>query len=115
MSFKIRTAVMPLIVLNIVFFALQVIFPGFTNLFILESSDVFSRPWILLTSMFLHGGMNHLLFNMYALFLFGPFLEQKIGAKRFLYLYLGSGSVLLSNIWPLPVKLCWIMGFPEYF
>ena len=91
-KFEIKTAVLPIIGLNIFFFILQIVLGrNFTNSFLLVSDDVFTRPWILLTSMFLHGGINHLLFNMYALFIFGPLLEQRMGAKRFLFLYLGSG------------------------
>ncbi len=94
MKFEIKTAVMPLIVLNIVIFIMQIVLgKNFTNSFMLVSGDIFTKPWILITHMFLHGGVNHLLFNMYALFLFGPFLEQKIGAKRFILIYLVSGIV----------------------
>jgi len=92
MEFRIKTAVMPIIMLNIAFFILQMALGvRFTNSFMLVSGDVFARPWILLTHMFLHGGANHLLFNMYALFIFGPMLEQRIGARRFLLIYLASG------------------------
>ncbi len=97
MKIEIKTAVKPIIIANILFFILQVILGrmgiNFTEAFMLISSDIFSRPWILLTSMFLHGGLNHILFNMYALILFGPLLEYKIGAKKFLFIYLLSGIV----------------------
>ena len=43
--------------------------------------------------MFLHGNFNHLLFNMYALLIFGPFLEQRIGSKKFLIIYMFSGII----------------------
>lgn len=42
----------------------------------------------LLTAAFLHAGFIHLLFNMYALALFGPMLEQFLGYVRFIALYL---------------------------
>lgn len=45
----------------------------------------------MLTYMFLHGGFGHILFNMWGLYLFGSTLEARIGAKRFLALYLFSG------------------------
>ena len=47
-------------------------------------------PWQLLTTAFLHGGVMHLLFNMYALFLFGASVERAMGTRRFLGLYLAS-------------------------
>ena len=65
--------------------------PRFTDLFALSMGTLFSRPWGLVTSMFLHGGLLHLFFNMLALFFFGPLLERRIGSKRFLALYFGSG------------------------
>jgi membrane associated rhomboid family serine protease len=45
----------------------------------------------LLTSVFLHGGWLHLLFNMYVLFVLGPPLERLLGHVRFLALYLIAG------------------------
>jgi uncharacterized protein len=85
-------AVMPLLVVNVIFFALQ-IFLGrdFTNSLLLLSSDIFARPWILITHMFLHASPYHLLFNMYVLYAFGPMVEQRIGTKRFLFIYFVSG------------------------
>jgi rhomboid protease GluP len=47
--------------------------------------------WRLITSLFLHGGMMHLLFNMFALFLFGPELEKIAGKMRFLTIYFLAG------------------------
>jgi membrane associated rhomboid family serine protease len=49
------------------------------------------QPWRMLTSVFLHGGIFHILFNMYALFIFGRLLEQMLGRWRFLALYLLAG------------------------
>jgi membrane associated rhomboid family serine protease len=48
--------------------------------------------WIrLLTAIFLHAGLLHLAFNMYALYLLGPPLERALGHGRFLTLFLVSG------------------------
>jgi membrane associated rhomboid family serine protease len=44
--------------------------------------------WRLITAAFLHAGLLHLAMNMYALFLFGPPLEQALGRARFVVLYL---------------------------
>jgi rhomboid protease GluP len=49
------------------------------------------QSWRLVSSMFLHGGFLHLLFNGYALYLLGPLLERLHGSRRFLILYLFSG------------------------
>jgi len=79
--------------INIVIFILQQLIKGFTEHLILVSSEIFQRPWILITSMFLHGSLSHLFFNMYALFLFGTLIENKIGSKRFLFVYFVSGII----------------------
>jgi membrane associated rhomboid family serine protease len=44
--------------------------------------------WRLITAAFLHGGLLHILFNMYALYLLGPAIERVLGSARFLVLYL---------------------------
>jgi membrane associated rhomboid family serine protease len=44
--------------------------------------------WQLLTYGFLHGGLVHLFFNMYALFLFGSDIERLLGPRRYLTYYL---------------------------
>jgi membrane associated rhomboid family serine protease len=43
------------------------------------------------TSMFLHADLLHILFNMYALWLFGPVLERRFGSVPFALLYVASG------------------------
>lgn len=47
--------------------------------------------WRIITSMFLHGGFAHVLFNMFSLFLFGPELEKIAGKMRFLTIYFLAG------------------------
>jgi membrane associated rhomboid family serine protease len=54
------------------------------------SSDLF-KPHQIITYMFMHGGFQHLLFNMFALWMFGKILEQVWGAKRFLIYYMVTG------------------------
>ncbi len=44
--------------------------------------------WRLLTAAFLHEGILHIAFNMYALYLFGPLVERALGVKRFIAAYL---------------------------
>ncbi len=47
--------------------------------------------WRLITPVFLHGGVTHLLLNMYALYVLGPELEMTIGKGRFALLYFLTG------------------------
>ena len=49
------------------------------------------RPYQLVTHLFMHGDFFHLLFNMFALYMFGGILEQVWGTKRFLFYYLLTG------------------------
>jgi membrane associated rhomboid family serine protease len=48
-------------------------------------------PWQIVTHMFMHGGIAHIFFNMYALWIFGKTLESVWGSKRFLIYYLITG------------------------
>ncbi|HPW19013.1 MAG TPA: rhomboid family intramembrane serine protease [Candidatus Aminicenantes bacterium] len=53
----------------------------------------------LLTSMFLHGGLFHLLGNMLYLWIFGNNVEDRLGPFRFILFYLGSGvAAALAHI-----------------
>ncbi|MET0786828.1 MAG: rhomboid family intramembrane serine protease [Paenisporosarcina sp.] len=60
--------------------------------------------WRFVTPMFLHGGLLHLLFNMFSLYLFGPELEKLAGKVRFLTIYFMAGlfgtfaTFLLQNL-----------------
>lgn len=90
---KLKNVVMPLILANFVVFIFQLLIPKLTDAFMLTSADVYSRPWIILTSMFLHGSIAHIIFNMYVLYIFGTLLEYKIGSSRFLILYFISGII----------------------
>src|SRR5262245_25988969 len=51
------------------------------------------RPWQWVTSNFVHGGLMHLLGNMFCLWGFGMVVEGKVGPWRFLLMYLGIGIV----------------------
>lgn len=48
-------------------------------------------PWQLVTYMFMHGGWEHIIFNMFALWMFGCVVERVWGAKKFLFYYLACG------------------------
>jgi membrane associated rhomboid family serine protease len=56
-------------------------------------------PWQLLTYGFLHGNLNHILFNMFGLWMFGRDIERLMGPQRFLIYYItcvvGAGVVQL--------------------
>lgn len=60
--------------------------------------------WRLVTAAFLHGGLLHIALNMYALYLFGPFVEEVLGRWRFVvtYLTLAVGSSVLVYLLTAP-------------
>ena len=67
--------------------------------------------WQLVTYLFLHGGFFHILFNMFALWMFGPDLEQLWGESEFLKFYflagIGAGlfDVVLTTFFGSPFSL----------
>ena len=64
----------------------------FFSYFALQANSFFSgNYWTLLTSMFMHGSLAHLLFNMISLFFIGNFVEKIIGRKRFFWFYIIAG------------------------
>lgn len=51
----------------------------------------FTRPWSIITYMFMHGGFMHLLMNMLIFFFMGKMLEQYLGTKKTLSIYVLGG------------------------
>ena len=62
----------------------------------------FFKPWQIITHMFMHSNVQygHIIFNMFALWMFGTAVEQRVGSKKFLFIYISSGlgAVLLTFI-----------------
>lgn len=92
--------VLRLIVANIGVFFLENTMPALTNPLVFVPAFVLSRPWTLVTYMFLHAGIGHIFFNMIGLYFFGTRVEARIGSNRFIALYLISGisGALLSLV-----------------
>ena len=82
-----------LIIANIVVYFLQVTMPPVTSWLALVPAYLLERPWTIITYMFAHSrsGLSHILFNMFALYLFGPRVEERLGGKRFIRLYFIAG------------------------
>ena len=59
------------------------------------------RIYQFVTYMFMHGGWAHILFNMFALWMFGNVIENVWGGKKFLIFYLlsGLGSAVVYIFW----------------
>lgn len=65
--------------------------PLMSSLFALHPYKFITHPWQLVTYMFMHGGIAHLFFNMYTLYIFGTALEYVWGTKKFLVFYFVTG------------------------
>jgi membrane associated rhomboid family serine protease len=91
---KTSPAVLNLIIANVLVFIAQYVFgeSNASDLFALHhyKADIF-KPHQVITHMFMHGSILHLLFNMYGLFMFGAIIEKIWGAKRFLLFYFACG------------------------
>jgi membrane associated rhomboid family serine protease len=88
-----------LIILNVAVFILQATFDNnalIANLALWpwgtpSTSDLLGfQPWQVVTYSFLHGGLGHIFFNMFALYMFGGQMERVLGANRYLNLYFAS-------------------------
>lgn len=62
--------------------------------------DPHFHVWQFVTYMFLHGGFTHILFNMFALWMFGSVIERVWGPKKFIFYYIvcGLGAGLMQEI-----------------
>jgi len=93
----------------IVMFILQNLpgIPGFTSWFVLNNKAVYNYEiWRFVSSIFLHGSIIHLIYNLFALLFFGVLLEKLIGSKRFLVLFFVSGIIAnLISVWFYPSSL----------
>ncbi len=92
---RITETVKHLLIINVIFFAgAQFVGGGelFYDLFALyfPENEAF-KPWQIVTHMFMHGGLMHLVFNMFALWMFGSSVEARLGRNKFLFVYFSAG------------------------
>jgi membrane associated rhomboid family serine protease len=97
--------VLNLIIINVLVYFAQVVTGGNQepntagDLFALHHyKSTYFQPYQIVTHMFMHGGFFHLLFNMFALWMFGTHVERVWGPKRFLIFYFicGLGSAFFQ-------------------
>ena len=97
--FNLTPTVRNLLIANVVFFLAQTnLLPLLTQIGSLYPiGSPYFYPWQFFTYMFLHANWGHILANMFGLISFGPLLEQRWGAARFLTFWLicGVGAGLL--------------------
>ena len=92
---KFRFYAFKLGIIMFIVFLVQLTIESFTDLFVLNQI-AWTQLWRFLTAIFLHGSILHLLYNLFALVLFGSILEKLIGGRKFLWIFFISG--ILANI-----------------
>ena len=118
-SLRKSRAVLILVVINLFVFAVELMLgAGGTNegivllrLGALQPTLVLfgHEYWRLVAALFLHAGVIHLLFNLFALYVLGPPFEKAIGSLRFVICYLGAGLCSTAG-----VIMLWRFGWIEY-
>ncbi len=103
-----------LLVVNAIVFVFELMVSGHSrSLFIEDNYFALSVEglkhgfvWQLFTFQFMHAGLLHLVVNCWAIYVFGRAIEETLGWKKFLTLYLSSGvvggifQVLAASLWP---------------
>ncbi len=97
---RLTDAVKHLLIINVIVFVAAQIYPQmytWLSLYYPESPNF--EWWQIISHMFMHGSIMHILFNMYALWAFGTPLEQMWGRNKFLFFYFsaGIGAALLHT------------------
>ena len=93
-----------LIALNVLIFIITLLRPeAVISLLGLTPALLSKQPWTIITSMFVHGGLRHILFNMISLYFLGSFLIRAAGERSFLAVFFLGGVagnilfILLAN------------------
>ncbi len=103
-GYRLTPWVKRLIIANTVVFIIMLSVPA-SGTWMVENlgftaSEVWRKPWTIVTYMFVHAGFFHVFFNMLMLFFFGPPLEERWGGKEFIkyYAICGIGGAVLTLI-----------------
>jgi len=90
------TPVLFIISLNLVFFIATTIAPKLIYFLGLQPATFWHQPWTIVTNLFAHAGLWHIIANMLTLYFFGSYLSRLVGDNKFLITYFGGG--ILGNI-----------------
>lgn len=112
-NFQTPPVVLNLIIINVLVFMATALLPvgrwifGFGSLFWVGNPLFHTYQFV--TYMFLHANIEHIFFNMFALWMFGRTLEYELGSRRFLIYYMvcGIGAALIQ------MSAAWLSG--EYY
>ena len=84
-----------LISINLILLIVTLILPDLRFTLGLSPYYFMERPWTIITNMFVHAGIWHILTNMLTLYFFGSYLSRLVGNRNFLIIYFLGG--LLGN------------------
>jgi len=90
------TSIWVLIAVNFLLFIATAIAPELRFTLGLQPASFLQRPWTLVTSLFIHAGLWHIIANMLTLYFFGISLSRLVGKNKFLTVYFCGG--ILGNI-----------------
>lgn len=90
------TGVLIVIFVNVLVFIATSLKDDLINHLRLLPSDFTSEPWTMVTSLFVHADLFHILGNMVTLYFFGTYLTMLVGERKFLAIYFLGG--LLGNV-----------------
>ena len=101
-----------LLIINILFYFAKIVFARYQidlshilGLHYITASDFYI--WQPLTYMFMHADLSHIFFNMFAVMMCAPALEERWGSKRFLIYYLVTGlgaAIVQECVWALQLQ-----------
>ncbi|TET14326.1 MAG: rhomboid family intramembrane serine protease [Dehalococcoidia bacterium] len=82
-----------LVAANLLLFIAVLVHPQLILLLGLQPLGLLERPWTIVTNLFIHGSIWHIVANMLTLYFFGRFLSMLIGDARFLIVYFLGGII----------------------
>lgn len=85
------TVIWVLLTVNFILFVAATIMPELIYHLGLQPASFLNRPWTIVTSLFVHNGLWHIVANMLTLYFFGGYLGRVIGERRFLIVYFAGG------------------------
>ena len=91
-GFKLTT-IWVLIALNFLLFIATAIAPELISFLGLQPESFLQRPWTIVTSLFIHNGLWHVIANMLAFYFFGTYLSRLVGGTKLLIGYFCGGAV----------------------
>ena len=94
-NFKL-SPILVIIAVNFLLFIVTAVVPELIFLLGLQPASFLLRPWTIVTNLFIHAGLWHIIANMLTLFFFGNAVLRLVGTGRFLIVYFGGG--ILGNI-----------------